>query len=572
MFPFSSKFTTLALVVALLIGFGNSFLLSGLESLRKAVVGDDTVKRADGTAYKVWPPLDYVDERTPGKFSVPGQDLTSFPGNEDRADLSLAKINVGGRSVDLFHGEHFDDILRDTPDDLRPPGVVIFWDSKDKECSDSFHSLGWRRTAETVFPSRERLFVAQYDMYSAPRRAWYKFTPEMNLAQRFGVKQCPEIVAVPRKCNGFTKWCSRGHLEPERPEIEYMGCKDFTEQCTGFKSFPQSLARGIKQNKWSQWVLDFVKAEDIPMVNPFFKTMKEQNRWIRGRERTTCNTHMRNAYLTQGFPAFTPDGYLALPTPKKMQDWLMSKHKQLEGRRKTESWDGESTQLSFHESKTTFVDLDQVRAEKEMMANEILKPIVEKWSGFKDLELTSFYGIREYHNASWLRKHVDRIDTHVLSVTFSIAKLPEAWQDEAPNKPWPLEVTQWSGDHVRYDHPAGTMVLYESSKLMHGRPDPNEGGVHVGAFMHFKPVHLDGKEAAEWDDISRFARQNSAKWVKSVSYRERPVEEPVNPKFSSHNYGEQARWRHDGADNKKVKQVGFFLLEFPFARFFHSDS
>jgi hypothetical protein len=34
---------------------------------------------------------------------------------------------------------------------------------------------------------------------------------------------------------------------------------------------------------------------------------------------------------------------------------------------------------------------------------------------------------------------------------------------------WPLEVTDWNGDNIRYAHPQGTTILYESSKLIHGK-------------------------------------------------------------------------------------------------------
>jgi len=133
---------------------------------------------------------------------------------------------------------------------------------------------------------------------------------------------------------------------------------------------------------------------------------------------------------------------------------------------------------------------------RDKYANEVIKPIVEKWSGMKDLELTSFYGsflcyynsktnarvpslikhslflgIREYYN-NWLRGHIDRIDTHVLSVTFTVGKLNASNinqilspEEEAKLPKWPLEVVAFDGLIHRYDHPGGMMVLYESRSV-----------------------------------------------------------------------------------------------------------
>ena len=86
-------------------------------------------------------------------------------------------------------------------------------------------------------------------------------------------------------------------------------------------------------------------------------------------------------------------------------------------RRKTgirrEFWDTSSSLISFHEEPTLFVDLDQEGRGRDKLANDLLKPMVEKWSGISPLELTSFYGLRVYFG-NYLRPHVDRIDTHVL--------------------------------------------------------------------------------------------------------------------------------------------------------------
>ena len=70
------------------------------------------------------------------------------------------------------------------------------------------------------------------------------------------------------------------------------------------------------------------------------------------------------------------------------------------------------------------------------------------------------------------------------------------------------------------------MVLYESSKLPHGRPYRNQGGMHAGAFLHFKPLSMHGLDAEKWDSIALTARSNQRKHTAWAKYRSTPSEEP----------------------------------------------
>ena len=152
--------------------------------------------------------------------------------------------------------------------------------------------------------------------------------------------------------------------------------------------------------------------------------------------------------------------------------------------------------------------------------------------------MTAFYGMREYPELSVLKNHIDRIDTHVLSVTLSIAK----FNTTEESQPWPLEVVQWNGDHVRYHHPAGTMVLYESSKLLHGRPFRNHGGVHLGAFLHFKPAGMHGQHKSEWDTIAKNAKADQTKNTQWMAWKSTASVEPTQAAFTDHNYGYQSKF------------------------------
>ena len=457
------------------------------------------------------------------------------------------KLKLNGRVIDLVHGEMFDDIMRDTPDELRPGSVIAFYRSatgsgaKDRTtaenyarsngCRRAYAKLGFESAAESALPARERLAVFRYDMDAAPHRAWYKFTPERDLAKRFGVVgadgadvACPMLVYAPPTCNGFTKWCLQssktvkaGAAESGESTVDVaidtLGCASFDEQCVGRKSW--SAASG---GSWKQWTLERIAETPWPKLSSFLGSYKAQGHWIKSRDSTTQNTHMRNMYLAKAFPAFTPTGFRVIDTPVTLQKELMAYWHRHVAKKKEEGWDIMSqTQMNFHENKTDMVTLDYEPELRDRLANEYLKPLCEEWSKMAPLHLTAFYGIRMYRDGAWLRGHIDRIDTHVISVTMSLAKLDENLEVvEDDLEPWPLEVTDWKGDNIRYAHPQRTTILYESSKLIHGRPyrNPKKGGWHLGVFAHFKPDNAnfhteEGKDAITWDAAVEMCRRES---------------------------------------------------------------
>jgi len=119
-----------------------------------------------------------------------------------------SETQSGGRVIELVNGEHLDHLLGDTPDEMRPPSMVVFFDSSDSTCMRKFSKLQLQKNAEEVqrerteekterkekerakrskerkclkvLPPRERLLVGKYDNFLASRRPWFKFTPERS--------------------------------------------------------------------------------------------------------------------------------------------------------------------------------------------------------------------------------------------------------------------------------------------------------------------------------------------------------------------------------------------------------
>jgi len=123
-----------------------------------------------------------------------------------------------------------------------------------------------------------------------------------------------------------------------------------------------------------------------------------------------------------------------------------------------------------------------------------VQPIHEKWAGASrdvgihdadiPLEHTSLYGIRTYENGSTLAMHVDRASTHVISAILHIARDYGVPDEEGS---WPIQVVDLLGQHRKVELLPGQMLLYESSKCTHGRPEPFVGKYYASAFIHFKP-------------------------------------------------------------------------------------
>jgi prolyl 4-hydroxylase len=58
--------------------------------------------------------------------------------------------------------------------------------------------------------------------------------------------------------------------------------------------------------------------------------------------------------------------------------------------------------------------------------------------------------------------HVDTVETHVVSAIINV--------DQSVRKEWPLIILDHDGQEQRVNMRPGDMLLYESARLLHGRP------------------------------------------------------------------------------------------------------
>lgn len=109
---------------------------------------------------------------------------------------------------------------------------------------------------------------------------------------------------------------------------------------------------------------------------------------------------------------------------------------------------------------------------------EELRPMHEEWAG-RSLVLSHCYGIRCYQRGTFLYNHVDR-QPHFVSSTICVA--------HSLDSPWPLAIVDADGHEQRLDMEPGEMILYEGTRLAHGRPYPLDGDFYAGIFVHYYPA------------------------------------------------------------------------------------
>mmetsp|Transcript_12345 Transcript_12345/g.18098 ORF Transcript_12345/g.18098 Transcript_12345/m.18098 type:complete len:499 (-) Transcript_12345:1715-3211(-) len=111
-----------------------------------------------------------------------------------------------------------------------------------------------------------------------------------------------------------------------------------------------------------------------------------------------------------------------------------------------------------------------------------LLKLVEAWVGVP-IEETLMYGMRQYRSGARLLSHVDRHETHVVSLIANVAQGNLA-------EPWPVEVFDHQDRLHEITMEPGDIVYYESAKCLHSRNRPLMGrdAFYVNLFTHYKPI------------------------------------------------------------------------------------
>lgn len=180
-------------------------------------------------------------------------------------------------------------------------------------------------------------------------------------------------------------------------------------------------------------------------------------------------------------PRFTQDGYALREWPadkQKLLDKVLAQVEQNRHHANPGGYDMFNPYVSAWESNVWVFSLGNDLNNKLIA---MIKDMLEEWTGEK-LQYSLYHGPRIYRKDSVLNMHVDVFQTHVISAIIHLSH-------RDVKKHWPLEVIDFDGNkqHVSTDRP-GQIVLYESAKVLHGRPTPFEGTEYINMFFHFRPI------------------------------------------------------------------------------------
>ena len=403
--------------------------------------------------------------------------------------LLLAEVSAVGRIVPLLSAWHYDDLLRDTPPERRPPSVILMY-SSEPWCGTLD---GWD---DMVWPARSHLFLGSYDI--ASREVWWDEGERLD--ERFGVDKFPAVVFDAEKTDiwqgGWGTWQEWlwDHLAIDvtienglDTELEVLFDDDIAtvEEELEMKLLPGTKL-AYRRSGDESWILGAEISRQptcgtMRVVVDALVAPEEQQRddseWLNARDQDTTFTHAAMCRQPPKMPKFNGvSPYEVAPLPKDISDRLWAFYRKYP--RTKEDYDDTSTGINVHKINTTLISLDNDMAERDAIAS-LIQPLVEAWAQ-RPLVFTSFYGIREYHRGHELRMHVDRVATHVFSVIINLHQ--EDIQD-----PWPLDVILFDGSRASVYLEPGNILFYQSAKLIHGRPRTLNGSLYVNCFCHFRP-------------------------------------------------------------------------------------
>lgn len=119
--------------------------------------------------------------------------------------------------------------------------------------------------------------------------------------------------------------------------------------------------------------------------------------------------------------------------------------------------------------------LDRFPELKKQVMSE-MHDLLSEWSGAKLNPKGIIYGIRFYKNGATLGMHVDRKETHHISVNMSVA---------LDGKPWLFDIVDHDGNEHQVLIKPGECVFYESALCLHGRKTPFYGNYYGNMYCHF---------------------------------------------------------------------------------------
>lgn len=428
--------------------------------------------------------------------------------------------------TDIYNGQHFDDLVFSIDEVVRRNALLVLYRPDNVTLLEE---LGVTRRAS--FPGDHQVIYMRHDVETCRLNTWYEYTAQHDIAARLGLTEFPALVWIPEGQppdtirswpkwalgSGVTwrewlqkrllhtvviankydntvvlTWVSRTDPQGSEPHKETVGGTSITSVqmllysiVTVCDADTGEFLRGFEVN---------VDTE-IVTISAYNKANGTEEEWIQNTNNSvkmlhTQALHLRSAHALRHIlmvkqPLFVPNitkrGYIVTKTPERVHRRLLEFYeKKVMGREDIglyfTAWNQDEVPVSHA----------PLSEEETKEITDVLHPIVEEWCSYR-LKPTSGPGImtrvREYQNGMRIRMHVDELLTgHIIGTIMQVTRDLDGAED------WPLELVGYDGTTERVYTKPGDMVIFEASKVIHGRPTVFHGKVYVNSFVYFRPV------------------------------------------------------------------------------------
>ena len=203
---------------------------------------------------------------------------------------------------------------------------------------------------------------------------------------------------------------------------------------------------------------------------------KQKQWWLEYQVASSCR-HLATMKQPLLAPKLTDIGYDIVPIPPKAYKEIFSAF--IKNFKDTEREDILSKLPFVWQNANSKAALVRVAEDVVKSVAAELKPVLEKFCN-RMLKFSGYDGFRENFEGDRVFKHVSDIGTEVVGALLQV-------DDELVSDTWDLEIIDSTGERVEQSLATGEMLMYESARMIVGRPKPFKGSTSADITFYFVP-------------------------------------------------------------------------------------
>ena len=202
------------------------------------------------------------------------------------------------------------------------------------------------------------------------------------------------------------------------------------------------------------------------------------NSWISNHQKRT----LINMFQPQLLPTFRKDGYQVLRIPKEFHMKFVRYYMKLSKSREEVICNEVDAALN---PKQYTNNCSVIRIEPSFKS-EVLPQIQKYAESFCNCKLKGVYlkSIQMHHRDNFVYRSLTEPQNGAITVLLQIMKD----SNSLAKNPWLMELTLPGGGKMAFDLDMAEMLIYESARLIFGRPKPLKAPVHIEITAHFVPI------------------------------------------------------------------------------------